>query len=339
LHQRDILLLRIEDADGYHGWGEAAPFPEFGTESMENCHLSLHRAVGVIPHFPSHAYEAAMHLDSILPTLATTPAARFAVETALLDLAAKQRSVTLRTLLNERSVHRVPVNALITAGSVKDIAAAALAAVHEGYSCLKIKIGTGTLDDDIERVRAVRDAVGNDVLLRLDVNGAWEMNIAVEAAQRLADFGIEYLEQPVACDERVNLAALRALQLLPIAADESAQRLDDAFMLLDSRAVDILVVKPMASGSLLSCRSLAHRALEQGCDLVLTTFLDSAIGRHAVAQLAASLPELTRHHGLATGRLFARDTGRDELHAGYFELPNGFGLGIEAFTGGQDACT
>ncbi|MFA6235062.1 MAG: enolase C-terminal domain-like protein, partial [Bacteroidota bacterium] len=143
----------------------------------------------------------------------------------------------------------------------------------------------------------------------------------------------EYIEQPVSAGELDELAALTALGVIPVAADESVQNLEQARLLLDRRAVSLFVVKPMAAGSLADCRRFAIEAAEQGCDVVFTSLIDSSIGRHAVAQLCASLPSAPRHHGLATGSLFLEDTHRDNIVQGSFLLPEDAGLGITPMSG------
>jgi o-succinylbenzoate synthase len=299
-----------------------------------------------------------------IPGLQEAPTARFAIETALLDLQARRKGISIADLLGDQALRdpeerrdetgafretgaraekgalsdeavrsgdgaqRVPVNAVIGDGGTEETVQAAAAAVKNGYTCLKLKIGRGMVEEDVDRIRAVRDAIPTDVLLRLDANGAWDFGLAEEALHRFRPYDIEYIEQPVPPDQHDELAALTGLGIIPIAADESAQHFSDARTLLARGAADVYVLKPMAAGSLLAARRFAVDARAHGAEVVFTSLIDSAVGRHAVAQLAASLPFPLRHQGLGTGGLFEEDSARDRIEKGYFLLPDAPGLGV-----------
>ena len=202
----------------------------------------------------------------------------------------------------------------------------ALLAVKQGFTCLKFKVGGAPPASDVERIAAVRAAVGDTVLIRLDANGAWDAATARSTLRRLAASDIEYIEQPVASIE--ELAELRREGILPIAADENEQHPSGAERVIELRAADLLVIKPMAAGGLIEARRIAEKASNAGMDVVFTSFIDSAVGRHAVAQLCAAMPQLARHHGLATGALFLDDVGSDNIVEGRYHLSDAAGIGF-----------
>jgi o-succinylbenzoate synthase len=216
---------------------------------------------------------------------------------------------------------------MLTADS-STLADAARAARRAGWRCFKLKVGMGSVEEDAQRVRLLRDTLGGDAVIRLDANGAWDEATARNALQRLAACDIEYIEQPVAADDVEALRRLRALRLIPIAADESVQRPEQARAILALGAADVLILKPMALGGILRARALYAEARDAGVDAVCTGFIDSAVGRAAVAQLCASLPMLQHAQGLGTGALFTDDTGHDDIHDGTLWLPRGDGLGF-----------
>lgn len=339
LAHRDILLLSVTDeASGITGWGESAPFPEFGTENFPASTAALEHAareLSSLREIPQVSGLAASGLaaSGLAAFRGDTPAAGFAVETALLDLRARIDGVSLSVLLGRHSaghvpVNRVRVNAVLGMMGPDETAEAAVQAWEAGFTCLKLKVGAAALEDDIDRIRAVRMAVPEEMLLRLDANGAWEFPEAEEALREFSFYDIEYIEQPVAAADIAELAALTQLGIIPVAADESAQNLMQARELLERDAANLYVIKPMAAGSLLASRRFAMDARERGVDVVFTSLIDSSVGRHAVAQLCASLPFDLRHHGLATGQLFSEDTFADHLAGGCFVIPEGPGLGI-----------
>ncbi|MBR9976433.1 MAG: o-succinylbenzoate synthase, partial [Bacteroidetes bacterium] len=278
-------------------------------------------------------------------------------ECALLDLAARLRGLPLHAMLAEldadadagdaddgtgaagsasvveRSVGTgsasVAVNGVIGMGSPEESAEEARRLVAEGYGCVKMKVGGAALEEDVARVRAVRMAVPEELLLRLDANGAWDFAMAEEALREFALYDIEYIEQPVAARATDELAALTAVGIMAVAADESAQDLTVARALLARGGADIFVIKPMAAGGLVDARRFAREAAAAGCDVVFTSLVDSAIGRSAVAQLCASLPTMRRYHGLATGDFFLEDTAPEMISRGRFMLVAAPGIGVD----------
>lgn len=333
---RDVILFSVSDGThGATGWGEAAPLPAFGTEDHATALAALDDAQSFLAAMRDIPAPDTLRLTEWIPALTRTPAARFAVECALLDAYARGKGWTLRALLAgdaaSRPADRVPVNAVIGSMPPEETAAEAARAWETGFTCLKLKVGSTSIDDDIARIRAVIMAVPESVTLRLDANGAWDFAEAEHALHEFAIYDVEYVEQPVPASEVDELSALTALGIIPLAADESAQDLAQARALLEREAVDLFVLKPMAVGSLLEARRFAIEAHARGRETVFTSLIDSSVARHAVAQLCASLPFLTRPHGLATGSSFERDTHDDHIEAGHFILPDGPGLGIDPF--------
>ena len=329
MESREVLLLHIASADGAHtGWGECAPLPAFGTETLAEAEQIVSDASAVLAACRVSPHECTEDLDAALPGLARSPAARFALESALLDLEARSRGMSVADFLGGQHRSSIPVNAVIGGGPPGEAARLATEAVREGFRCLKMKVGGGDLEHDLDRLRAVRSSVDPSVSLRLDANGAWDFGEAEEALRAFIPYDVEYIEQPVAAEAVDELAALTGMNILPIAADEAAHSPESVRVLLERRAAHVLVIKPMAMGGLRLARECALLAREYGVDVVFTSLIDSSVGRHAVAQLCASLPDPLRPQGLATGRLFAEDSGRDVIVDGTFALPTETGLGM-----------
>ena len=334
---REIVLLRVTDPDsGISGYGEAAPLPAFGTETLGEC-------LAVLESFAREYSNRGIDVESLVGEgrricagMRNTPTARCAVETASLDLLARSRGVSLAALLGaDAAAAAIPVNSVVGGVTTVETLLHAEHALKNGFTWLKLKVGIGSPAEDVERVAAVRTLAGPRILLRLDANGAWDFATARETLLRMKASDIEYIEQPVKAIE--DLAALRRLAVVPIAADESAQRAKDARRIIDDGAADILVLKPMTAGGPLAAQRIAEHAISAGIGVAFTSFLDSAVARHAVAQLCAAMPQLSRHHGIATGALFLDDTGSDNVSAGKFFLPDAPGIGIIPEIGGEHA--
>jgi o-succinylbenzoate synthase len=318
LRERDGFLVRLDE-----GRGEACPLPWFGTEDSAACARALSAAAEAL----AQARSPERLEDMLLPGwLAEAPAARHALELALLDGLALRRGVPLARLLDPRAAREVPVSALLAAREPAALAREAGAAAAEGFGTLKLKVAHAALDEDLARAAVVRDAAGPDVRLRLDANGGWSETGALDALRRLARLGVELCEQPVA--DVASLRRVRGATPVAIAADESVPGAGDD--LLD--AVDAVVLKPMVLGGLLPALSWARRARSRGLVVLVTSTLDGAVARLGAAHLAAAL--LTNgpmpDAGLATGRLLDGDVCEDPAPplAGRIALPAVPGLGL-----------
>ena len=195
---------------------------------------------------------------------------------------------------------RVRVNVLIPA--VTPDQAAALAA---GHSDVKVKVGD---DGDIDRVAAVRDAIGRHARLRVDANGAWDVDAAVAAIGRLAPFDLELVEQPVASLD--DLATVRRRVAVPVAADECVRDVADARQLAALDAADALVVKVQPLGGVAAALEVAAAA---GVPLIVSSMYETSVGLAAGLALAAAVDDLPFACGIGTATLLAADVVDDPL--------------------------
>lgn len=317
---REGFLVGLEvsaDSGTILGVGEATPLPGW-TEGIEDCAATLYN--------PPGRWEASAGTRPA-GTLPQTPAARHGCRLARLDAAARAEDRSLAALLADRAefpapAESVPVNATVGDGTVSDTVAAAREAADAGFDCLKIKVGARSLSVDVERIRAVREAV--DATLRVDANGAWDGESARDAVDAFASLGVAYVEQPVAADELAELRSLRS-RGVAIAADEAVvEHGIDA--LLDADAADVAVLKPMVLGGPDAAVEAARRLRENGVDPVVTTTIDGAVARAAAVHVAAAVPDI-RACGLATGGLLEADFEPDPVpvNAGRIGVPGGPG--------------
>jgi O-succinylbenzoate synthase len=200
---------------------------------------------------------------------------------------------------------RVPVNAVIAAVSPGEAATLALEAVGQGIGCLKVKVGDA---HDLGRVSEIRNAVGPTVRIRVDANGVWDLETARQRLRALSRYDIELAEQPVASLD--DLARLRRLVDMPLAADEAVRSLDDARRLARLGAADILVVKVQPVGGVRAALAIVDAA---GVPAIVTSMLETSVGLAAGLALAAALPELPFACGLATAILLAGDVTEEPL--------------------------
>ncbi|HEX5030566.1 MAG TPA: o-succinylbenzoate synthase [Candidatus Eisenbacteria bacterium] len=292
------VILALEEEGGARGLGESAPLPGFGLETLPSSIAALRLSSKYLLGMPRERYsDAVSDLHRLAPVVAS-PCARHALDLALHDLMAQGATKSIAGLLGGlHSVDEVPVNGALPRLPREDLVAASLAAVAEGYRTLKLKVGGMAIQEDVARVRAVRDAVGREVRLRIDANRAWSETDATQALRALEDVGLEYCEEPTSDPEA--LARVKSAVGVPIAVDESVVDLASAERILDR--ADVLVLKPMAVGGLYPARAIAAMARERGVDVVVTGMLETPVGRRGALHLAASLGPSLYAHGLATG--------------------------------------
>lgn len=192
-------------------------------------------------------------------------------------------------------------------------------AIVSGSSCRTAKVKVAErgqyLSDDLDRIEAVRDAIGPRGRIRVDANGGWDVETAVDALKQLGRFGLEYAEQPCASVE--ELAQLRRELArrgidVPIAADESIRRAADPQRVVELEAADVAVLKVQPLGGVRRCLELAEQL---GLPVVVSSALETSVGIRMGVALAAALPELPYACGLNTLALFADDVAAVPLVA------------------------
>lgn len=199
---------------------------------------------------------------------------------------------------------RVPVN--VTVPAVGPEQAARIVRDSGGCRTAKVKVAEPgqSAADEADRLAAVREAIGPQGAIRVDANGGWDVDTAVDRIAVLdrAAGGLEYVEQPVATVP--DLARVRRAVRVPIAADESIRRAEDPFAVVRAQAADIVVLKVQPIGGVRACLELAERI---GLPLVVSSAIETSVGLAAGVALAAALPELPYACGLATAQLLTAD--------------------------------
>jgi len=214
----------------------------------------------------------------------------------------------------------IGVNATVPA-----VAAASVPAVlarFDGCRTAKVKVAEPgqLLADDVARVRAVREAMGPEGRVRIDANGAWNVDEAERALHALAEFDLEYAEQP--CESVDELAELRRrvkYMGIPIAADESVRKAADPLAVARAGAADLLVIKAQPLGGVRRALEIVEEA---GLPAIVSSALDTSVGISLGVALAAALPELDYDCGLGTASLFIADVVDPPLtpHDGFLRV-------------------
>ncbi|RNL81966.1 O-succinylbenzoate synthase [Halostreptopolyspora alba] len=201
----------------------------------------------------------------------------------------------------------VPVNATVPAVGPEE---AERIVASSGCRTAKVKVADAgqSVADDIDRVAAVRDALGPQGRVRIDANGAWDVDTAVSTLDTLRRFDLEYVEQP--CATLAELARVRRRVGVPVAADESIRRAEDPLRVSAAGAADIVVLKVQPLGGV---RAAVRVAEECGLPVVVSSAVETSVGLAAGVALAAALPRLPYACGLATMHLLTADVCADPL--------------------------
>ncbi len=275
---RELFAVELDGGDGVLGRGEAAPLeaydgvPDAAVAEALGIYAELLRPAG--PEVPGHllldACRAAVEL----------PEALAAVDLALWDRAGRRAGRPVAALLREDHLPAVPVNATIGALDRAGAAAAAAHAVATGFACVKLKVGAG---DDAGRVAAVRAALGPAPALRLDANGAWDVETAVRSIEALAPAGLELVEEPVHGVAAVR--EVRARVATRISIDETA----DEPGALSAAVADAVCLKVARCGGIAALLAQAALVRASGADVYLASTLDGPLGIAAAVHAAAAL--------------------------------------------------
>lgn len=210
--------------------------------------------------------------------------AKATVDFALHDLKGKLLGVPVYELLGGRTTKAARQGWVLSAGKPEDVAAEAARAKQTGFSLFKMKIGYGSLQDDIDMVHAVRETVGPDAYLTIDANGFWSYEKALHVIRKLDGCGLDLVEQPLPHWDIEGMARLRAQVRTPIYADEAAQELHHLKEIIDRRASDGLFIKLQKVGGLVKAQrwlTLARLAgLPVHCGCMIGSGLEHSPAAH-----------------------------------------------------------
>ncbi|ELS33876.1 MULTISPECIES: o-succinylbenzoate synthase [Pseudanabaena] len=303
IYYREGWIVEIGDNELRTGLGEASPLDGFGMESLVETEVVLKESWRSLINTKIRNLN---DIENALVKYDRSPAAKHGLELALLHLLSQAQGLSVSQILANSISGKirdfVPINAVIGAISPEKAAMKAKEYIDQGYPCLKIKVGTKDFEADLQRVYAVRSQGGNNIQIRVDANQGWSVDAAIANLKRLAFLNLEYVEQPVLASDLGGMAEVRRSQSIPIAADESVNNLAQLQRVIEAQAADIIILKPMALGGIITAKHAAMLAFQAGLDVVVTTTIDGAIARQAAFDLAAALP-IQRACGLATGDL------------------------------------
>jgi len=305
IKERKGFILRLTDADGFEGIGDCCPFPEFGSESIEDVEnvVSDFKLKVII-----NETEIEKSINNCLLNYNKLPALRHGLEQAIINIICNKNKTTIDNLLNLKLKNRVNVNAAIGFLNVEESVKAARNHIEKGFTTIKLKIGRSNFEEDFSVIKLIRETFGENIKLRIDSNGNWNLEEAIINLRALEQFDIEYAEQPV--NNLSDYIKLKKKTNIPLAPDESIRSVKDAKEFIKSGAVSYLILKPMMIGGMLPTLEIIKQALTENIIPVITSSFESAVGK-TNAVIAAATVKVIVAHGLGVADHFINTITND----------------------------
>lgn len=280
------------------GVGECAPLPDLSCDAIPEYERILYSVCNMF------GLTGKINHDMLRPY----PSILFGLETALLSF--ESGSDVLFDTPFTRGEEGIPINGLVWMGSYDEMLSRLEEKMRAGFRCVKLKIGAIDFDKELDLIRHIRSAFTKEQIeLRVDANGGFTPDNAMERLEQLARFDIHSIEQPIRQHQWADMSRLCKESPLPIALDEELIGVNMLSMkqhLLDTICPQYVILKPSLHGGMAGSREWINLAKERGIGSWITSALESNVGLNAIAQFASDVygPSITMPQGLGTGLLF-----------------------------------
>lgn len=285
------IMLRLTDADGVEGWGEANPSKTFTGESIEDAVEALRDrllpAVLAAPHPEPGLVDA--HLDA---SLDRQFCAKGAISMALWDILGKRLGAPVSALLGGALRRQIAVLWPLSSGTADEDMAVIDARAAQGFSHFMLKMGSAPVSDDIARVAALEKRYGRSIRLIADANQGWGREDALTFVRGVAGSALEFIEQPLVRDDVAGMAALAAESALPISADEAVIGVPQAAQLARADAARVFSLKSSKNGGPLRAQKIAALAEGFGIQCYMNSMHEFGITQMASFQHATTIRNL-----------------------------------------------
>lgn len=288
-----FYLILFDTVSGATGIGECSAIPGL---SLDNPAL----------------YETVLHdlcTSGLEIDITNFPSIRFGLETALADLRNGGSKILFDNVFS-KGLKSIPINGLIWMADRDVMKRQIKQKIEDGFSCIKIKIGTTDFKDELEFLKNIRkEYPANEITLRLDANGAYESDAALEILKKLSALDIHSIEQPIKAGHWDEMANICEKSPIPIALDEELIRISNFYqkqMLVNTLKPAYLILKPSLLGGFASCQEWITVANATNTAWWITSALESNIGLNAIAQWTANF-DVKMPQGLGTGNLYSNN--------------------------------
>ena len=283
-----FVLLKVHTDEGIYGTGEVSCTPVWSGEDQKT---AVHFIETLLA--PKLVGENPLEIERLTMVMrravAGNPFTKSGIEIALWDILGKAAGLPVYRLLGGPVRERVPVKMSVSGAEPARAAEIAGWAMGLGLRALKVKVAIDR-EEDVARVKAVREAIGPDIRMGVDANGGWTPRVAIEMIHRLNEYRLMFAEQPVAPLDIAWMADVRRNVPVPVMADESCYSLQDAMALARAGAADILSVYVGKGGGIGAARKIAAVAEAAGLTCTVGSNLELGVASAAMAHLAMATP-------------------------------------------------
>lgn len=322
----DNILIIIKTNKGISGYGECSPYMSINGESVDTCFtVAQYLGQALNGKNPLNIEECIVAMDR---TIYGNQSIKSAFDMALYDIAAKHSNMPLYKFLGGAKNKTITTDMTVGIGSPEKMANDALRFKQEGFPAIKVKLGTTTALD-VARIKAIREAVGNELPLRIDANQGWDIPTAIATLQALAVYNIEHCEEPIARWDFMELHQVREASPIKIMADESCCTQHDAARLAKLNACDYFNIKLGKSGGMFNALKIVEEGNKANIKLQIGSFMESRLATSAFVHFAYNNDSIV-HFDLDTPLMMAEDPVQNGLQYkanGIVEIDDTSGIG------------
>jgi len=319
-----IIVIRTEQ--GMTGFGECSPYMPVNGESIDTCFIVAQYFAKMLK--GKNALKLKENLSAMDKIMYANTSIKSAFDIALHDIIGQHKEVPLYELYGGKNNKELVTDYTVSLDNAGKMAADALKIKNLGYPAIKVKLGESK-KKDVERIRLIRDAVGDDIPVRIDANQGWSVKEAIETLKELDQYDIEHCEEPIAKWNFMRLRKVRKQSPIQIMADESCGDAHDAERLLKLKACDMFNIKVGKAGGVFNAYEIVKLGDKAKMHMQVGAFLESRLGMTASAHLALCSDNIV-HCDFDTPLMFSEDivSGGLTYHAnGVMKVPDTPGLG------------
>jgi L-alanine-DL-glutamate epimerase-like enolase superfamily enzyme len=319
-------IVRVKSDDGHAGYGYAPAIAHMGS-TFEGLPIELARLKPLVVGQDPHAIETI--LMSFEASLWGASQAKAAIDCALHDLVARAVGSPLYDLLGGRVRDRIPVLRILSIQSAEQMAQQAERLANQGYSYFKIKVH-GNVEEDVAAVRAIRQRVGPAAHLTIDANQSYSVKDAIYAIQRMAEFNLDLVEQPVSRHDLKGLEQVTRSTPVAVEADEGAGTIEEIMALASNRIVDAVSLKLPKLGGIRNAIAAARICEAAGVRYRLGAHVGTRLLNAHALHVAAALPKMTYACEIGEfARMFGDPFAGIEVVDGEIKVPHSVGCGVD----------
>jgi|GraSoiStandDraft_4_1057263.scaffolds.fasta_scaffold333184_2 L-alanine-DL-glutamate epimerase-like enolase superfamily enzyme len=326
-HDVQNIIVIIRTKDGCAGYGECSPYMSINGESIDTCFIVGQYFAKVLK--DTDALDIAKCMKLMDKTIYGNSSIKSAFDIALHDIAAQHAGLPLYKFLGGEKNKKLETDYTVSIGDPVKMKADAIKIKEKGFPAIKVKLGENK-QTDVERIKAIRDGIGNEHPLRIDANQGWKTaDYAIAVLKELGQFNIEYCEEPILRYRFMELNKVSAASPIPIMADESCGDEFDAERLIQLNACKMFNIKLGKSSGFFRALKIADLGAKAGMHMQVGGFMESRLGMTASAHLALA-NEYIHHCDFDTPLMFTEDPvigGIKYLDNGIIDVPDTPGLG------------